>query len=189
MSGDPFFFGYGSLVNTATHVYDRHHPARLSGWRRVWRHTPIRDMAFLTAEPMDGVEIDGLIAAVPGADWAALDERETGYDRVHVPQGITHQAEDAGHIAVYTIPADKHGPADGERPILLSYLDVVVQGYLQVFGEKGGEDFFATTAGWDTVILDDRTAPQYPRAQVLSQPETDFVDHHLSELNATLRKE
>lgn len=188
MSHDPFFFGYGSLVNTQTHVYDRHHRARLDGWRRVWRHTPFREMAFLTAEPFEGSYIDGLIAAVPGADWAALDLRETGYDRLPLAQGIRHEASDAGEIAVYHIPADKHGPTDGPRPILLSYLDVVVQGYLQVFGEEGGQHFFDTTAGWDTTILDDRDAPQYPRAQLLKTEETRFVDRALAGMGAQLVK-
>lgn len=182
MSQDPFFFGYGSLVNTATHIYDRHHRARLSGWRRVWRHTPFRDMAFLTAEPCEGVAIDGLIAAVPGADWAALDLRETGYDRMPLTVGLSHEAADAGEIAVYHIPVDKHGPADGVRPILLSYLDVVVEGYLQVFGAEGGRHFFDTTAGWDGPILNDRAAPRYPRAQLLTEAETAVVDAELGKL-------
>ncbi|MGI3170339.1 gamma-glutamylcyclotransferase family protein [Pseudooceanicola sp. C21-150M6] len=183
MPYDPYFFGYGSLVNTATHVYSRHFPARLDGWRRVWRHTPFREMAFLTAEPYDGVYINGLIAAVPNADWIALDAREEGYDRVPVNTGISHSAEDAGDIAVYHIPVDKHGPADGARSILLSYLDVCVQGYLQVFGEDGGQHFFDTTAGWDvTPVLDDRAAPRYPRKQVLTAKETAFVDAQLDRL-------
>lgn len=186
MSLDPFFFGYGSLVNTATHVYDRHHRARLSGWRRVWRHTPYREMAFLTAEPCEGVAIDGLIAAVPGADWAALDLRETGYDRVPLAQGLTHEAANVGEIAVYQIPADKFGPSDGQRPILLSYLDVVVQGYMQVFGTGGGQHFFDTTVGWDGPILDDRAAPRYPRAQLLQADETAFVDRALADLGADI---
>lgn len=188
LAHDPFFFGYGSLVNTATHVYDRHHRARLDGWRRVWRHTPFREMAFLTAEPFEGSYIDGLIAAVPGADWAALDLRETGYDRVPLSHGISHEAENTGDIAVYHIPEDKHGPADEDRPILLSYLDVVVQGYLQVFGTEGGQHFFDTTAGWHGPVLDDRAAPQYPRAQVLSREETGFVDRALADLGARLVK-
>lgn len=183
---DPYFFGYGSLVNTATHIYERHHPARLTGWRRVWRHTPIRDMAFLTAEPFEGVWIDGLIAAVPGADWAALDTRETGYDRVAVAGGIDHDAKEAGEIAVYTIPEGKHGPTEDQRPILLSYLDVVVQGYLQVFGQDGGHHFFETTAGWDGPILNDRDAPLYPRAQRLLPKETDFVDQHIKALGVEI---
>tara|TARA_R110002124_G_scaffold85097_1_gene220994 strand:+ start:28191 stop:28895 length:705 start_codon:yes stop_codon:yes gene_type:complete len=179
---DPFFFGYGSLVNTATHIYERHHPARLTGWRRVWRHTPLRNLAFLTAEPCEGTYIDGVIAAVPFADWAALDLREAGYDRVTLLDGIDHRAEDAGDIAVYTIPIDKHGPADGLSPILLSYLDVCVQGYLTVFGEEGGHHFFESTAGWDGPILNDRALPRYPRAQLLSKEQTAFVDRHVADL-------
>ena len=35
-----------------------------------------------------------------------------------------------------------------KTPILLSYLDVVVQGYLAEFGEAGVARFFASTDGW-----------------------------------------
>ncbi len=48
---DPHFFGYGSLVNRRTHVYDSAHRATLEGWRRVWRPTALRPAAFLTAVP------------------------------------------------------------------------------------------------------------------------------------------
>ncbi|MEO1425117.1 MAG: gamma-glutamylcyclotransferase family protein, partial [Pseudomonadota bacterium] len=65
---DPYFFGYGSLVNRATHAHDDAHPATLRGWRRMWRHTALRPVAFLTVVPAPGSRIDGLIAAVPGAD-------------------------------------------------------------------------------------------------------------------------
>lgn len=40
--------------------------------------------------------------------------------------------------------------------ILLSYLDVVVQEYLRVFGIDGLSHFFDTTDGWDTPVLNDR---------------------------------
>jgi class 3 adenylate cyclase len=78
---DAYFFGYGSLVNRATHVFAEAHPAQLRGWRRVWRHTEMRPVAFLTALPDPQSTIDGLIAAVPGADWPALDLGEVE-DRV-----------------------------------------------------------------------------------------------------------
>ncbi|MFT6224241.1 MAG: hypothetical protein ACJA1F_002090 [Paracoccaceae bacterium] len=73
-------------------------------------------------------------------------------------------------------------------PILRSYLDVVVQGYLQVFGEQGVVDFFATTRGWQAPVLDDRTAPVYPRHQLLSSSETALVDAHLSALAAQVEQ-
>ena len=87
---------------------------------------------------------------------------------------------------VYHIPEGKHGPADGHRPILMSYLDVVVQGYLQVFGAEGGQHFFDTTAGWDGPILNDRAQPLYPRAQLLREEETSFVDRALAKMGARI---
>ena len=79
-----WFFGYGSLVNRATHSYPQAQRARLHNWRRVWVRTAMREVVFLSIHPAPGADIDGLIAAVPGADWTALDAREAGYDRINV---------------------------------------------------------------------------------------------------------
>ena len=170
-----YFFGYGSLVNRATHAYAEAHPARIPGWRRVWRHTAHHPYAFLTAVPAPGTSIDGLIAGVPGGDWEALDEREAGYDRL-LAEAVDHPVERAIDIQIYSIPPTKHAAPEAARPILLSYLDVVVQGYLTEFGADGVEAFFATTDGWDAPLLDDRNAPRYPRAQALTPEETALVD-------------
>ncbi|WP_323785658.1 hypothetical protein [Thalassovita sp.] len=72
------------------------------------------------------------------------------------------------------------------HPILLSYLDVVVQGYHQEFGEQGVTRFFQTTDGWDAPILDDRKQPHYPRHQTLARPETRLVDRMLDDIGARL---
>ncbi len=172
---DPFFFGYGSLVNRRTHAYDRAHPARLGGWRRTWAHTTLRRAAFLSAEPCEGVEIDGLIAAVPGADWAALDRREAAYRRVPVAGLVAHAAGDALQIEVYRVDETLLA-AQTSHPILLSYLDAVVQGFLHAHGPSGVERFFDTTTGWEAPLHDDRSAPLYPRAQVLAPTERRLVD-------------
>ncbi|MEY8843070.1 gamma-glutamylcyclotransferase, partial [Cribrihabitans sp. XS_ASV171] len=71
-------------------------------------------------------------------------------------------------------------------PILLSYLDVVVQGYLRVFGVDGADRFFATTDGWESPILDDRAEPRYPRHRRLKDEERAFVDDRLSRLPAQI---
>jgi len=181
---DPFFFGYGSLVNRRTHGYDHALRARVRGWRRAWRHTRGRGVPFLTAVPCDGAEIDGLVARVPGADWAALDQREEGYRR-HPVEDLSHVEGDLPVRAqIYAVPEDSViRPAD-PAPILLSYLDVVVQGYLREFGEEGARRFFATTDGWDTPVRDDRAAPLYPRHQALTEAERRFVDSQLEDLGA-----
>jgi hypothetical protein len=175
-----YFFGYGSLVNRATHGFADAHPARLTGWQRVWRHTGLRDVAYLTVVPLPGAVIDGLIAPVPDDDWEALDAREAAYDRVPAAHQIAHPLPDAPPIAVYAIPEGKHDSPSQAGPLLLSYIDVVVQGYLREFGESVAERFFATTAGWDAPVIADRDDPAYPRHQRLKPSERDFVDHHLS---------
>jgi len=183
---DPFFFGYGSLVNRATHDFDEAHPARLSGWRRAWRHTRLRPVAFLTAVPAPGHTIDGLVAHVPGDDWAALDQRERAYDRTPVTEAADHTVTRAIHVQVYAIPHGKHGVPDETHPVLLSYLDVVVQGYLREFGEAGVQRFFDTTDGWDAPILDDRAAPVYGRHQRLRDEERALVQDWLRTVDARI---
>lgn len=184
---DPCFFGYGSLVNRATHDFPDPRPARLSGWRRAWRHTDLRPVAFLTAIADPGTQIDGLIAHVPRGDWEALDRREWAYLRHDVTDAVTHPLETAVDIAVYAVPEARHAAPTGSCPILLSYLDVVVQGYWREFGADGVRRFFDTTDGWDSPILDDRAAPRYPRHQRLTAEETALVDDGLSRLGRRFR--
>ncbi|QFT82066.1 hypothetical protein FIU89_15685 [Roseovarius sp. THAF27] len=182
-----FFFGYGSLVNRGTHAYEDAHPAQLSGWRRAWRKTTLREVAYLTAVPDTTAQIDGLVAGVPGADWAALDARERAYMRVPARHQVrTHLPEDAD-LVVFAIEDGQHQNPDAVSPVLLSYIDVVVQGYLHVFGEDGVERFFDTTTGWDAPILDDRRRPLYPRHQKLKRKETALVNDMLDRVGAKVQ--
>lgn len=183
---DPYFFGYGSLVNAATHDFSDPRPAVLRGWRRAWRHTDLREVAFLTAIPDPETEIEGMIAHVPGGDWVALDQREWAYDRIPATEAVTHAVPREIEIAVYAVPESRHTSDRTLYPILMSYLDVVVQGYLREFGEGGADRFFATTDGWDAPILNDRAAPRYPRNQQLNAAETRFVDDRLALVGATV---
>lgn len=184
----PRFFGYGSLVNLATHDYPDARPARLAGWRRVWRHTTLRPAAFLSVEAAPGVEIDGITAAVPASDWDALDAREYAYLRRDVSNAVFHPCGTVGAIAVYEAQADLLSHPSVIGPILLSYVDVVAQGYMKLYGETGAENFFATTSGWDAPVLDDRAAPRYPRHQPVTPEERAFVDEQLRNLGARRHK-
>ncbi len=182
---DAYFFGYGSLVNTLTHGYMPVHKAQAKGWRRAWRATRERKVAYLTAIRDPGCAIDGLIAPVPGNAWATLDLREHAYERLAAAHEVVHGSE-AGQIALYAIAPERAHLPTRENPVLLSYIDVVVQGYLTEFGAQGAEHFFATTTGWEAPILDDRAEPIYPRAQRLSAAEQDVVDAGLARLQCRL---
>ena len=182
----PYFFGYGSLVNRATHDFTAPRRAQLSGWRRVWCHTDLRPVAFLSVVPDAGTRLDGLIAHVPNDDWAGLDQREWAYDRLAVTGAVAHPLAQDVDIAVYAVPEGRYGAASVRYPILLSYLDVVVQGYLREFGPDGVGRFFATTDGWQAPVLDDRAAPRYPRHQPLTRAEAGVVDTHLGDLGAQI---
>ena len=176
------FFGYGSLVHTGTHAYRDHHTARLQGWGRIWRHVPAHSAAVLSVERRHGCAIDGLIARVPDGDWAALDLREGNYTRHLVTDAVSEHPVGDAEIQVYSVPLANCG--DGSAQILQSYLDVVVKGYLDMFGETGAEAFFDSTHGWHMPVRNDRAQPAYPRHQQLSTAERTLVDRLLTRAQA-----
>ncbi len=185
---DAFFFGYGSLVNRQTHDFTQTHKARLSGWRRVWRRAHRRPVAFLTVEPCAQGTLEGLIANVPNADWQALDKREGAYRRHNISPQVTPPTDNPSMVALYVIPDGQHSAPCTTHPILLSYVDVVVQGYLREFGREGATRFFNSTVGWSGPILNDRAQPRYPRHQPLTPAERQFVDDNLAALAAQIEQ-
>ena len=182
----PFFFGYGSLVNRMTHDYANAHRASAVGWRRAWRYTRHRQVAFLTAIPCPDSRIFGLMAEVPGGDWIALDEREYAYDRVGATHHIDHTLNLPHDVSIYAIPEGQHFTPTKEHPILFSYLGTVIQGYLKEFGEDGVQAFFDSTDGWEAPILDDRADPIYPRAQALTRSEKAIVETQMQRMSCHL---
>ncbi len=172
------FFGYGSLVNAATHEYENLRPVTLRGWRRMWVQSSERNVAFLSVTPDPLSAISGLQADVGTIGWDELDIREAAYDR------LTLDTEPLVGVQMYRASASAVSPDSLGQPILLSYLDCVVQGFNQVFGEDGVRDFFRSTTGWHTPILNDRSQPRYPRPCILSAEETKLVDTHITMVDA-----
>ncbi|MDE0523933.1 MAG: gamma-glutamylcyclotransferase [Boseongicola sp.] len=178
-----YVFGYGSLVNRHTHGYRDARKARISGWRRTWRHLEGRAGALLTVIEDRQSRIDGVIAAVPDTEWAALDLREKSYLKARAGN-VEHTLPRNPEVHIYHAPDWMHRPAQSTTPIVLSYLDVVVQGYLAEFGEAGVTQFFETTDGWDAPVLNDRDAPIYGRHRPPNAKERRLVGDHLSAFGA-----
>lgn len=181
------YFGYGSLVNRATHrtAIVEAMPARLAGWRRFWRARP--DMpgfpaALLTVRPEADAACDGLLVVDRADNLAAVDAREARYRRVR----LSSEALDLGGVLprdcpVYVYEAVADLPLHPDPPkILRSYLDAVMQGFLVEHGEDGLRRLVAETDGFDTPIHDDRHAPVYPRAVALSAIERGLFDRILA---------
>jgi hypothetical protein len=166
------FFGYGSLVNLQTHKYLNPYPTEIEGWRREWVSSSIHNIAFLSVTPCKFTILQGMRASTESIGWQALDLRETGYKRHDLTQyDMQMYIGDPAYI-------DKNI----KKPILLSYLDCVIQGFYQHFGREGVAAFFQTTNNWDHPILDDRNSPQYPRSTILSEKELNLVNKHLENL-------
>lgn len=176
-----YFFGYGSLVDRRTHNYAPATPAKATGWRRTWCATPDRDLCFLTAIRDENCEIMGLVAPVPEQNWTTLDAREQAYDRHEAGHEVEH-ANGTASVAIYSVTPSRRSQPAACNPILLSYLDVVIHGYVQEFGETGAAHFFATTTGWEAPIFHDRANPIYSRAQSLSGHTRDIVDAALAKM-------
>lgn len=87
---------------------------------------------------------------------------------------------------IYVVSTEHMIEPAQKSPIIMSSLDVAVQGYLEEFGEEGAHAFFTSTDGWDRPVLDDRARPRYERHQSLTAFERAFVDHHLGALGVTV---
>lgn len=165
------YFGYGSLVCRATHRTEIVHavPARLKGWRRLWRPRP--DMpgfpaALLTVREESGAGCDGLLVFDRAENLAAIDAREARYRRVPVDaNSLELEANLLADCPIWVYVAEEHLPVHREPPtILQSYLDAVMLGFLQEHGDEGLDRFLAETHLFDLPIHIDRQAPIYPRA-------------------------
>jgi hypothetical protein len=177
------YFGYGSLVNRATHRTRIVHavPARINGWRRHWRARP--DMpgfpaALLTVTPEPGAVCDGLLIFDHAASLSDIDRREARYRRLEIsPSSISGTVDFPAGCPVFLYRAEETLPLHPAPPrILRSYLDAVLQGFLVEHGEEGVRRFVRETAGFHFPIEEDRTSPIYPRAVRLSEAEKRFFD-------------
>lgn len=185
-------FGYGSLVNPATLAPDVVAvPVRISGWRRAWRlsgPSSYGRRCTLNVVPDPGCAIEGVVIAQPRDRLPALDRREAHYARTAIdPGGVEWLAEPpSGWPApfLYVGRPQFNRPGDADHPVLLSYLDAVVAGFLRLFGAAGAERFVATTLDWHVPIRDDRARPIYPRAVDLAAEERGYVDDLLAALGA-----
>jgi len=184
-----YYFGYGSLVNRDTRPQDEEAMnVTLKGWRRVWNHrvsnSDVRTgCTSLNVEPAQG-SIAGVLVRIRRAELDGLDAREYGYDRISV---ISTDFVLPGPISAETIylyrsqKVNRH-LADDRHPVAQSYVDCVMAGYLDRFGDEGLQQLLSTTRGWNLPMLFDREDPTYPRSVKLSADRYQYFDTLLASL-------
>jgi hypothetical protein len=119
--------------------------------------------------PNQAAEVAGVLVTIPRENLQALDAREVGYERVQLsPADLLPASPGGPEIFTYTSRRAAHRPGNRDFPIWRSYLECVLAGFLSLGGAAAAHDFVVTTDGWEAPILDDRTAPKYMRAVLLS---------------------
>ena len=184
------YFGFGSLVNRETlrTSYVDTIPARLHGWQRHWQGRQAvgdQSVVLLSIHGHAKTHIDGMLVIDRIENLDAVDRREVGYDRVTLTTDDLEflsdrkngQIPDRLFVYVGKPPMVK----DSDAPLLQSYTDAVMQGYLNEFGENGLRRFMITTKAFERRIILDRHNPRYPRAVALSRAQSGLFDQLLAE--------
>lgn len=182
------YFGYGSLVNRTTlrTAYIDIFPAALNGWRRHWQGRTLAartigedmpDLTLLSVHRDDACAIQGAMVVDLLANLPAVDERESGYQRVALSRDqITVSAGASLPDELYVYVADVPEAEVGGEFLLQSYLDAVMQGFHTLYGPDGVRHFVETTKGFQRPVIQDRDTPVYPRSVILNDGEAELFD-------------
>jgi Gamma-glutamyl cyclotransferase, AIG2-like len=200
-----YVFGYGSLMEKASRTRTEPkavdaYPAIIGGYKRGWYN---RDPAtigfqptFLGVVPFHDAVCNGVIFPVTDEQLIRFNEREKGYhtetitgDKVELLDGRPWLEPDA---TVYIYVTDNQVEPNFEYPIVQSYLDICVNGCLELEGmypiaknRQFTDIFFLRTYGWNEYWVNDRI---YPRRPHVYQPNARTIDkliykHYPNEFN------
>ena len=179
------YFGFGSLVNkhTLRTSYVDIFPASLIGYSRHWQarsKTFENHVSLLSIHQDESSTIKGMVVLDLLENLPLVDEREEGYSRHKLERDQLDVSSDINlpeNLYVYIANEIKGAKDDGA--LLQSYLDAVMQGFRNEYGNEGVCHFIETTKGFKRKINLDRDAPLYPRDVNLTQEEARFFDFEL----------
>ena len=180
--GINYVVGYGSLMDAASKKRswpksggDR--PASVQGFERAWnvRGTNIGfSTTFLgVTEKADAKMVTAVYRVGDPVSFAAGDSREAPYCRIRVSPDRISMLDGAatpkdGDIWIYAVKPDHLQPADAEYPIVQSYVDIFLNGCIELAKHVVVKDLdfvtacITTTKGWSTHWINDRAYPRRP---------------------------
>ena len=71
-------------------------------------------------------------------------------------------------------------PAEPDFPVSQTYIDTCLAGCLEHGGQEEAKRFIAQTSLWEHPRVNDRVAPQYPRAALVDSKQIEHIDTLLS---------
>lgn len=179
-----YIFGYGSLIcpksRARTGFSSKAYPIEVQGIRRNWAvQPPDWPATAVGAIKDDSALCNGVYFQVDDQSLLQFDEREKGYERIelnwHMAKGLCNQPlPKTGKLWVY-VGFENNKPTN-ERPIVLSYVDVILNGCLS-YNESFAKRFIELTGHWQH-LKNDRDNPIYLRAA--SHQNAQIIDELLS---------
>ena len=180
--GINYVVGYGSLMDAGSKkrswpksAGDR--PASIQGFERAWNTHGASvgvSTTFLGVTRQAGAEMAAALYRVGDTvSFAAGDAREAPYCRVRVPPEQISMLDGSvtpsdGDIWIYIVRADHLRLPDAKFPIVQSYVDIFLNGCIELAKQVVVKDldFIAacikTTKAWSTHWVNDRLYPRRP---------------------------
>ena len=175
-----YVFGYGSLIERESRMgtwpsAEFASPVVVKSIARGWfdqADVPSLTATFLGGVPEEGAECNGVIFPVTSAELDSYTRREIGYKATKIePSRLT--VLDGGAIPpdaeIWYFANTRKRFASAERPIVQSYVDVCLNGCLEIEGmyprakqANFAEQFIRTTANWGPPWINDRIYPHRP---------------------------
>lgn len=164
-----YIFGYGSLINSTsrsiTGITGEGVPVRINKVKRSWFATSkVNPMASVGIESDNNSNCNGVLFPIDHQELSKFDARETGYYRESLPLSHINFLSEGISIKedVWIYFAKKTNHPSSKQPIVQSYVDVIIEGCLEI-GLDFTKEFLKTTMGWEHTWVDDRLFPKYPR--------------------------
>ncbi len=181
-----YIFGYGSLMNSSsrklTGQTGQAIPVIAHGLVRSWgKIDDSYTISPLVVTPGIG-EVNGVLLEVSETELAEFDIRESGYQRVALPQ---HQIETDYDFdpkkPIWVYVTEEHLHPCASSPIVQSYVDTVLCGCLEI-SESFAQHFVKHTLGWHHPLENDRQNPKYVRLAGVDESQHNLIDQLIAQV-------
>tara|TARA_B100001093_G_C26411537_1_gene835802 strand:- start:23 stop:712 length:690 start_codon:yes stop_codon:yes gene_type:complete len=192
-----FVIGYGSLMEEKSRT--RTNPAAkiakpimVKGFERIWGHNGGNyKITFLTIIKKKNSEVNAVYYPISASGLKKLDRRESSYCRIKVSRKDLNFYDekiknDNSSFWIYAANPKRLKNPTEEHPIVQSYVDIFMNGCLQIQKKYSIKDFanacIETTKGWSPYWVNDRIHSRRPfqvsNAYKIDQHLSKYFDHY-----------